>query len=186
MILAFGASLRKGSYNKQFARAAAKILDSELKTPTEYVDFRDFAVPVYDGDLEDESGVPKGAVDLGAKIRAASALVISTPEYNGSIPGVFKNMIDWLSREDEVSLEKKPILLLAASPGALGGVRSLWHSRQPLEVLGAFVYPGGYGLGKADAAFDEKGDLKDPAVKKRVLGLLTSYVEYMTKLQSSR
>ncbi len=184
-LLVFGASLRKGSYNKQLAKAATRILESELGMSAEYVDFRDFEVPVYDGDLEDGEGIPKGALALAAKIRAARGLVVSTPEYNGSSPGAFKNMIDWLSRDDDpsVSLEGKPLLLLAASPGAFGGVRGLWHSRQPLEVIGALVYPGVFGLGKAHEAFDENGDLKDASAKKRLLGLLSGYADYVKKLQ---
>src|SRR6185312_5208904 len=139
-ILVFAGSLRKGSFNKLFAREAMRLLSSR-GVETEFVDLQPLAIPVYDGDLEEASGVPAGVRTLSDKILAADALLISTPEYNGSIPGILKNTVDWLSRLKPVCLTGKHLLLIAASPGALGGIRSLWHSRQPFEVLGTHVFP---------------------------------------------
>jgi NAD(P)H-dependent FMN reductase len=143
--------------------------------------FNDFPMPVYDGDLESSSGVPEGAQKLAEKIAAAQALVISTPEYNGSIPGAFKNAIDWVSRVKPMPWEDKHILLLGASPGALGAVRSLWHSRVPLEVAGAHVYPEVFGVPRANEAFDENDKLKDPATEERLKKLLNRYVDHFGK-----
>ena len=136
-------------------------------------------MPVYDGDIEAASGIPRETAALGKKIAAADALVISLPEYNGSIPGIVKNVVDWLSREKPVSLEGKHLLLLAASPGALGGTRSLWHSRQPFEVLGAHVFPGMMGLPDAYHAFDEQGRLKDAKTTERLKKLLDQFIGYV-------
>ncbi len=138
-------------------------------------------MPPYDGDVESASGVPESTVRLGRKITAADALIISTPEYNGSIPGVLKNVVDWLSREKMVSLAGKHLLLLAASPGALGGTRSLWHTRQPFEVLGVHVFPGMMGLPNAYNAFDEQGRLKDERTVQRLQTTLAQFIKHVQR-----
>ena len=179
-MLIFAGSLRKGSFIKQFAREAQRLLNAK-GVETEFVDLQPLAIPVYDGDLEEASGVPAGVQELSKKILAADALVISTPEYNGSIPGILKNAVDWLSRLKPVSLTGKHLLLIAASPGALGGIRSLWHSRQPFEVLGTHVFPEVMALPLAHAAFDDAGQLKDAKVVERLDGLLGRYVAHSRK-----
>lgn len=179
-ILCFAGSLRSGSYNKKFVRAAMAMLESYPQVTAEYVDLKDYVMPPYDGDIESSSGLPSGALSLGGKIREADALVISTPEYNGSIPGVLKNVVDWLSREKPVSLENKSLLLLAASPGALGGVRSLWHTRVPFEVLGVHVYPTMMGLPGANEAFAEDGSLKDEKRRQQLAKLIEQYIKHIS------
>lgn len=173
-LLVFAGSLRADSCNKKFARAAVRFLE-ELGHEAEFLDLKEYPMPPYDGDIEAASGVPDTAQALSAKIAAADAVVISTPEYNGSIPGILKNVIDWLSRIKPVALTGKHLLLLAASPGALGGVRSLWHTRQPLEALGVFVYPGMMGLPKAYEAFDAGGKLKDAKTAESLRTLLAQF-----------
>jgi chromate reductase len=179
-ILLFAGSLRKGSLNKKFAREAMRLL-SARGVETEFVDLQPLAIPVYDGDIEEASGVPAGVQELSKKIMAADALVISTPEYNGSIPGILKNVVDWLSRCKPVCLTGKHLLLIAASPGALGGIRSLWHSRQPFEVLGTHVFPEVMALPLAHQAFDEAGKLKDAKVVERLDGLLDRFHTHARK-----
>lgn len=177
-ILLFAGALRRDSLNKKFAREAARLLSAVPGVETEFVDLQPLAIPVYDGDLEEKEGVPAGVQDLARRILAADAVVISTPEYNGSIPGVLKNTVDWLSRLKPVSVSGKHLLLLAASPGALGGVRSLWHSRQPFEVLGAFVFPEVLGLPRAHEAFGSDGRLLDAKTVERLQGLLDRFVAH--------
>lgn len=179
-ILFFAGSLRKDSCNKKFAREALRLAQG-IGEQTEYLDLKDYPMPPYDGDIEAASGVPEITVRLGAKIRRADALVVSTPEYNGSIPGVLKNIIDWLSREPNVSLTGKPLLLLAASPGALGGVRSLWQTRVPFEVLGVHVFPGMMGLPGAYEAFDAEGRLKDEKKRQQLQKLLAQFLEHVKR-----
>jgi len=176
----FAGSLRRDSLNKRFAREAARLLSARGHA-ADFVDLQPLAIPVYDGDVEAASGVPAGAQELSRRIAAADALVVSTPEYNGSIPGALKNTIDWLSRLKPVTLAGKPLLLLAASPGALGGVRSLWHSRQPFEVLGAHVFPDMLGLPRAHEAFDDAGRLKDAATLERLQGLLDRFAAHASR-----
>jgi NAD(P)H-dependent FMN reductase len=173
-ICVFAGSLRRGSLNKTFAREAARLLAARGHE-ADFVDLQPLAIPVYDGDAEAAGGVPAGAAELSRRLAAADALVVSTPEYNGSIPGVLKNAIDWLSRIKPVALFDKPLLLLAASPGALGGVRSLWHTRVPFEVLGAHVFPDMLGLPRAHEAFDDSGRLKDAAFAQRLQDLLDRF-----------
>lgn len=186
-LLIFAGALRTDSCNKKFAREALRLL-AEAGVDGEFIDLKDYPMPPYDGDIEAASGIPESTVKLGKKIATADALVISTPEYNGSIPGILKNVIDWLSRDKPVSLTGKHLLLLAASPGALGGVRSLWHTRQPFEVLGVHVFPGMLGLPDAYHAFDAQGKLKDEKIVARLrdlIGQFTSHIGSVPALQRS-
>lgn len=148
-ILTFAGSLRKDSLNKKLCAVVCEIVRKNNFAEIEFVDLQPLNIPVYDGDLETTQGLPEGILKLATTISQADALIICTPEYNGSIPGVLKNVVDWLSRQKPVSLEGKQMLLLAASPGALGGVRSLWHTRQPFEVVKTFIFPEMMGVGKA-------------------------------------
>lgn len=179
-LLIFAGSLRTDSSNKKFAREAFR-LAKEAGIDSEFIDLKDYPMPVYDGDIEVASGIPEGTAALGKKILAADALIISTPEYNGSIPGILKNVIDWLSRENTVSLTAKHLLLLAASPGRLGGVRSLWHTRQPFEVLGVHVFPGMMSLPDAYNAFDEQGKLKDDKTIQQLEKILTQFIKHVNR-----
>lgn len=182
-ILVFGAALRKGSFNRKLALNAAEQLAKAFPEDiVEFAHFSDFPMPVYDGDLEEKDGLPKGVEALVEKLAQAGAVVISTPEYNGGIPGALKNAIDWVSRADDNPLDKKPLLLLAASPGALGGIRSLWHTRVPFEALGAVVYPTMFGLPKASEAFDANDRLLDPKMAARLEKLLLEFRGFAAKL----
>lgn len=176
-ILVFAASLRKDSLNRKLATVAADILRSQPGTNVDHVDYREFEMPIYDGDLEDASGIPAGGRAFIKRIESADAIVISTPEYNGGIPGTLKNAIDWASRSRPVPFTGKHILLLGASPGGLGAVRGLLHTRVPLETLGSFVYPQMFGVPKADAAFDESGKFKDPKQAENLTKLITSFLK---------
>ncbi len=182
-IFGFAAALRKDSFNRKLIRRVSDAFSVPGKFPGnisfDLGDFREFEMPVYDGDCEEEKGVPAGAVKLGERIAAADAVIISTPEYNGGIPGSLKNAIDWVSRLDENPLDGKQVLLLGASPGALGAVRGLWHTRVPFEAQGAFVYPEMFGLPKAAQAFKDDGTFQDPKMQARLEELLGSFVEYV-------
>ena len=185
-ILTFAASLRRDSLNRKLIAEAGKILKNSPDITQDAADFREFEMPVYDGDLEESSGIPNGAKELIRRIRSADAIVLSTPEYNGGIPGALKNAIDWVSRDDENPLQGKPLLLIGASPGGLGAVRSLWHTRVPFEVMGSLVYPEMFGLARAHQAFDEKGSFIDQGNHTRLQTLLGSYLIYARALVKSK
>ncbi len=179
-VLVMAASLRRGSLNRRLAAAMAAAL-AEAGADVDHLDMADFRVPVYDGDLEDAEGVPQAARDLGDRMRAAAGFVIVSPEYNGGTPGPLKNLIDWISRPvGEVSgssaFRDKLVMLLSASPGAIGGLRGLAHTRATFSHLGSVVLPNQYALGNADRAFDSSGRLIDESARKRVQSLAARWV----------
>jgi chromate reductase len=158
-VLAFAGSLRRESANKKLAREALRVLVEHSLARAEFADLKDYPMPLYDGDREQNEGLPDEVVKLGARIADAEALIVATPEYNGSISSVLKNAIDWISRLKPMPIAGKHLLLLSASPGGWGGVRGLWHSRVPLEAVGAHVFPQMMSLPGAGSAFDEAGRL---------------------------
>lgn len=181
-ILTFAGSLRKDSLNKKLCGVVSEIVKKNNYAEIEFLDLQPLNIPVYDGDIEASTGIPAGIVELGKKITEANALIICTPEYNGSIPGILKNTIDWLSRQKPVSITGKPTLLLAASPGALGGVRSLWHSRQPFEVLGTQLYPEMMGVSKAHETITPDKTLADAKMQANLERLVKDYITHAKKL----
>lgn len=175
-LLVFAGSARTGSLNRRLAAVAAQIASAQGAQAT-LIDLRDYALPLYDGDMEASSGVPQAAHALCKLIAAHDALLIATPEYNGFATPLIVNTFSWLSRimaKDEqpsglAVLAGKPAALLAASPGALGGVRSLIFTRQYLSMnLGLLVIPEQHGLAQANLAFDEQGALKEPKQQQAV------------------
>jgi len=177
-LVLFSGSLRTDSLNKKFLSNAYQALPAEHRNESKIIELRDFNIPAYDGDIE-ARGIPPDVKKLSDILREAQGLIISTPEYNGSIASPLKTIIDWVSRVKPVAWSAKHVLLLSASPGALGGVRGLWHTRVPFEVLGCFVYPEMFGLPKAEEAFDEKGLLKNPQTQDRLALLINKYLEHI-------
>lgn len=179
-VLMFAGSLRKESLNKKLLRVAKKILEKSTDVEASLIDLQDYQLPVYDGDIESR-GLPEGVQKIAAMIREVDVLIISSPEYNGSISGPLKNTIDWISRTRPMPLEKKHVLLMGASPSGLGAVRGLLHSRAPFEKLENFVYPDFFGLARAHEAFNEEGDLKDETQYERAQKLITDFVIHCQK-----
>ena len=164
-ILVFGASLRKGSLNNRLAALAAKVADRNGATVDE-VSIADFDCPFYDGDLEAAQQFPEGAHAFCRRLKAADAFIIASPEYNASLPGVLKNLIDWTSRLRPQPFNGKQGLLLSASPSMVGGNRGLWALRIPFEHLGARIYPDMFSLAQAHRAL-VNGDIADAALRAR-------------------
>lgn len=189
-ILVFAGSLRKDSLNKKLAKVAARIAE-EAGAKVTYLDLADYPLPVYDGDLEEQSGLPEKAKRLKELFWQHDGFIISSPEYNSSISGVLKNTIDWVSRQaspDEVYLScfiDKFALLFSASPGALGGLRGLVHLRAILQNINTFVLPGQKAISHAGDAFDAEGNLKNADAKQAVEGLVRKFVETIQKLKQS-
>ena len=187
-IVAFAGSTRTGSFNKQLLAIAADAARAAGADVT-VVDLRDLALPLFDQDLEDASGLPEGAKKFKALLRANDGFLIASPEYNSSITGVLKNAIDWASRaesDDEpplVAYHGKTAALLAASPGALGGLRGLVHLRSILGNIGVLVLPDQVAISKAHEAFDAAGHLKDERKAGQVAKLAGCLVELLAKLK---
>lgn len=174
-LLAFAASLREASLNGKLISVAAA-LAREAGAAVEVAPFRAFEMPVYDGDLEASDGLPPGALELQRRLAQVDGLMIAAPEYNYSISGALKNAIDWVSRARPMPWRGKSVLLLAASPSEMGGIRGLWQTRIPLEGCGALVFPDMFALAAAHRAFDEAGNLRDPQVAERLRAQVAGFV----------
>jgi chromate reductase len=177
-IFGFAGSLRDGSYNRSLLRVAVDLVPKDTK-----LDIFDLeGIPPFNQDLE--KSMPEIVKEFKTKIRSADAILIATPEHNYSIPGVLKNAIDWASRPfGDNSFEGKPVAVISASTGMLGGARAQYHLRQvfvslnmlPLNRPEVFVT-------FANQKFDEKGNLTDEKTKEYVKHLLEALVAWTKKL----
>lgn len=174
--LIFAASLRKGSLNERLASLAARVVADAGGTVVR-ANMEDFDCPSYDGDAEADTGIPPGADRFRSKLLSTDGFIVSSPEYNASMPGVFKNLIDWVSRYRPQPLKGRHALLLSASPSMSGGNRGLWALRVPLEHLGARVYPDMFSLAQAHEAFGEDGKILDPKLQKWFEGTVDCFIE---------
>jgi NAD(P)H-dependent FMN reductase len=171
-ILAFAGSARKASLNKRLVRVAAEGARRAGADVTE-IDLRDFPVPIYDGDLETEQGLPPKARELRQLMLEHQGFLIASPEYNGSIPALLKNLIDWTSRavdgQDGLApYRNKVAVLMSASPGSYGGLRGLVHVRAILGNIGVIVLPEQMAVGKAHEAFSLDGSMQNPKMQQSV------------------
>ncbi len=189
-ILAFAGSTRSGSFNKQLVRFAAEAARKAGAEVT-IVDLRDLALPLFDQDLENESGLPPGAVAFKTQLRESDGFLIASPEYNSSFTPVLKNAIDWASRsetDDEPPLAAfrgKTAALLSASPGALGGMRGLVHLRAILGNIGVLVLPDQVAIPTAHEAFAEDGTLKDGRRASQVVTLANDLTRFLARHKSA-
>lgn len=187
-ILAFAGSTRTDSYNKKLVKVALLGAESAGASTT-FVDLREFPMPLYDGDLEENEGLPENARKFKALLMSHQGLLIASPEYNSSISGVLKNAIDWASRSDGnepplACFRGKVCSLMSASPGALGGLRGLVTVRSILGNIGVIVLPDQVAVPKAHEAFDESGGLKDPKQRSSVEALGAQVSRMLIQLQA--
>ncbi|RKT02602.1 NAD(P)H-dependent FMN reductase [Streptomyces sp. 3211.6] len=175
-VFVLSGSSRTGSVNVRLAALVAALVERTGAT-AEPAQLRDFPMPLYDGDEEAEGGVPAGALALRERIEAAQAVVISSPEYNASVPGPVKNAIDWVSRVRPQPFKDKQVLLVSASPSMVGGNRGLWALRVPLEHLGARVYPDMFSLAAAHQEFTEDGALADRGLGERLASTVGAFLD---------
>ncbi len=187
-VLVFAGALRAGSFNKKLAKlaaAGAKKAGAEVTT----IDLKDYPLPIFDEDLEKAEGLPANGRKLKDLFLAHDALIISCPEYNSSITVVLKNTLDWVSRPvaGEAPLgcfEGKTALLVAASPGALGGLRGLVTVKMILGNIKVLVLPEQLAIVKAHEAFNEDGTLKDAKQAAALEGMAGKLVSVAGKLKA--
>ncbi len=188
-ILAFAGSTRTNSYNKMLVRNAAQISEQQGATVT-LLDLRDYPMPLYDGDLETNSGIPACALELRNLMKENHGILLSCPEYNSAISAVLKNAIDWISRPlpgdpPLVAFSGKTAALLAASPGALGGIRTLASVRSILTNLGMIVIPKQYTHGNSKDSFDADGNLINESAQNRVSAVVKQLMQITSGLQEN-
>ena len=174
--LVFSASLRAESLNSRLARLAAATIEANGGI-VDSTSMPDFDTPSYDADVQDRDGFPPGADRFRECIQTNDAFVISSPEYNSSMPGLLKNAVDWVSRFSPQPFNEKHGLLLSASPSMVGGNRGLWTLRVPFEHLGARIYPDMFSLAQAHQAFDGDGQIANPQLQERFESSIVGFMD---------
>jgi NAD(P)H-dependent FMN reductase len=164
--LVFSASLRVDSLNSRLASLAAQTI-AALGGEVDVASMREFDSPSFDADIQRDEGFPSGADALRRRLERCDAFVVSSPEYNASIPGLLKNVIDWVSRYRPQPFNELHGLLLSASPSMVGGNRGLWALRIPFEHLGARLYPDMFSLAHAHNAFGDDGRIANEQLHER-------------------
>ena len=183
-IIAFAGSLRSESFNHLLANSVAKealLAGAEV----EVISLTDFDIPLFNEDLEN-LGPIAGVEALKDKIRQADGLIVASPEYNGSVSGVLKNALDWVSRtapDSTPAFANTTVALVATSPGGLGGLRGLAHARDVFVGMGALVLSQQLAVGSAYQAFSPEGELLDSNTAEQASSIAKSLVDTTAKLK---
>jgi chromate reductase len=181
-VLGIAGSLRHGSYNKAALRAAVELAPAGMTIET----FDLAPIQPYNEDVK-QRGFPPAEQAFREKIRAVDALLIVTPEYNRSMPGVLKNAIDWASRPPDQPFDRKPVAIFGASPGALGTALAQFHLRHCLGVLNALVMnTPSVMVAQAAQKFDDQGRLTDPTTRELIGKLLESLADWTRRQARAR
>jgi NAD(P)H-dependent FMN reductase len=183
-IVGISGSLRKHSFNAGLLRAASEAVSEGCTLTVESIK----GIPLYNADVEETEGIPPVVAELKERIAAADGLLMVTPENNNSIPGVFKNAIDWISRPPEDRSRifgNLPIGLMGATPGSFGTAFSQYAWLPVLRVLGAQVWSGRLmWVSGAMGKFDEEGNLVDDAVKKQLTKYLNGFADFVARMKA--
>lgn len=186
-ILAFAGSSRTDSYNKKLIAVAVEGA-RQAGAEVTLIDLRDYPLPIYDGDLEANEGLPANGRKLKDLFLANDGLLIASPEYNSSFSALLKNTIDWVSRpvEEYPPLEAfigKVALLLSASPGRLGGLRGLYDLRKVLGSIKVTVLPEQQAVPNAGSVFAEDGSVVDEELREQIMGHGARLAEFIAKIK---
>jgi chromate reductase len=186
-ILVIPGSLRTGSLNARLA-AAAGYQFAQAGVEVTRISLADFPLPIYDGDLQTKSGVPKNAINLKRMMSAHHGVLIVTPEYNSSVPPLVKNTIDWVSRVQDTHetrgqvFRERAFAIAAASESRLGGTRSLAALRLILTACHAMVIPNQLALSFAGVAYDDMDRLKHPADIEALNALVRQLIDFCQRM----
>jgi chromate reductase len=183
-IIGLSGSLRSGSFNTALLRAAVGLMPDSSQILVKTI----HGIPLYDGDVEAASGIPAAVRELGDAIANADGLLMATPEYNNSIPGPFKNAIDWLSRIEEGPrpiFTCKPVAIIGASPGGFG---TLLSQNAWLPVLRTLEmrpwFAGRLLVSRAAGVFDAQGQLTDESTRKKLQEFIAGFVSYVQSVSA--
>jgi chromate reductase len=179
-VLAICGSLRKKSFNLSVLRACAELAPPELKVEIARLN----AIPMFNQDDWEESGMPAPAEELRKAIVASDGVVISTPEYNHGVSGCLTNAIDWMSRSDPVPFEGKPVAILSATSGALGGARVQYELRNHLLPLEAWTLaqPEVF-IGRAHTKVDGEGNFNDEVTRKAIAAQMSVFRDWILRFK---
>jgi chromate reductase len=179
-VCAISGSLRAGSYNTAALRAASELAPAGVSIAQEHI----ADIPLYNEDVK-AVGFPPAVTRLQQAIASADAVLIATPEYNYSVPGVLKNAIDWVSRTEPQPFANKPVAIMGASPGALGTGRAQYDLRKMFVYLDAHVLnKPEIMISAAHTRFDADGKLTDEATRKFLASLLTALRDWTLRLRA--
>jgi chromate reductase len=186
-ILVIPGSLRTGSLNARLAATAALEL-AQAGAEVSRISLDDFPLPIYDGDLQTKSGVPKNAINLKRMMSAHHGVLIVTPEYNSSVPSLVKNTIDWVTRVQDINetrgqvFRERAFAIAAASESRLGGTRALSALRLILSACQATVIPNQFALSFASEAYDDMDRLKHPADIDALKAVVRQLIEFSQRM----
>ena len=186
-LLFLAGSARAESTNVKLAKLASEIANDHGADIT-LVDLNEYKMPIYDGDLETEEGLPENAKKLKALFAQSDGFFIASPEYNSSFSPLLKNTVDWISRPHEenegslIAFNGKIAAIGATAPGAIGGLRGLIPLRMLLGNIGVTVVPNQVAISFGFEAFDENGKLKDERQSNMLDGTIRQLVETSKKL----
>lgn len=175
-IIAISGSLRRASFNTALVRAAQRQFPDQVRTGSIQ------GIPLYNADVEEADGIPEAVTSLQQQIIAAAGVLLVTPEYNNSLPGVFKNAVDWLSRppqETKRIFHGKPVAVLGASPGGFGTILAQNAWLPVLRTLKMRVWSGGrLMVSRVSDKLDEEGELADDKTRAALQEFVQGFVEF--------
>ncbi len=174
--LIFSASLRTDSLNTRLARLVVRTVEKR-RAIADFAEMKEFDCPSFNHDMELEKMIPPGAEQFLKRLIANDAFIISSPEYNASMPGHLKNVIDWVSRSRPQPFNERHGLLMSATPSMAGGNRGLWSLRIPFEHLGARVFPDMFSLAMAHQAFNPAGEIINATLAQRFENTLEKFMD---------
>jgi chromate reductase, NAD(P)H dehydrogenase (quinone) len=177
-------SLRTGSFNRRLLKLAESLL-ADKGLEIDPLDLRDFPLPPYDGDREEQQGLPAEAWTLKARLAASHGVLIACPEYNYGISGMFKNVIDWTSRGGSNPWTGKIVGLMSASTGPIGGWRIMPQLRGTLSALGSIVVPKQVNVRDAKKVWDAEGNLLDEKLPAVVQTMLDDFLLITERLKTN-
>lgn len=185
-IIVLAGSVRKESMNQKIASAASSHAKSMIEV--EYINLKDYPMPIYDGDIEMNEGVPISVKKLRKKFIKSNGFIIASPEYNSSISPLLKNVIDWLSRKDGddenlAAFTSKIALLISASPGKLRGIRGLTCIRSILQNIGVVVFPEMLAIQLSKDHFNKDGSLVEGSEKTNLEEIVQKFCKFILRFQ---